>query len=456
MTDNTRPTQGTVLLVDDNREFVESTHDILNMIDYQVVCAYDVAEAKQKLQQYKFTHLFLDLMLPDGSGINVLDGLTKTQLESTSITIITGHPAVKTVVKSLYGPKVNYLIKPITFRDLKKALAEPVKLSEQEASNSPQQSPVNEVALIGESKEMQQLRRTITLVAETDANVMLLGESGVGKEVVARMIHNESQVSGQLISTNCGALNRELVTSELFGHEKGAFTGAVGRKSGVFELAHMGTLFLDEVTEMPIDLQPNLLRALETQTIVRLGGSELIPANCRVISASNRTESELAEKNCLREDLYFRLAVFPVYIPPLRERKGDIAILARHFISELNNKHNADVSIRDDTMEVLESYSWPGNVRELRHTLHRALILTEPGNQYLQLPDKLSSPFSTPVEVTNHRQVEVGRSLEDVERDLINLTLESFNGDKTKSAKVLGISTKTLYNRLNAYQKNNL
>lgn len=444
---------GVVLLVDDNQEFVDSTRTILEMIHYRVVTAKDVASAKVALIKYKFTHLLLDLMLPDGSGLNVIEELSAEQLSKLSVTIITGHPIVKTLVKSLAGPNVNYLIKPITFKSLKATLEGDEVKPEAIPPSSPMQTE-NELsnALIGESEVMQSLKETINLVAETNANIMLLGESGVGKEVVASMIHERSNLSGELISTNCGALNRELITSELFGHEKGAFTGAVGRKIGVFESAHQGTLFLDEVTEMPLELQSNLLRALETRTISRVGGNDIIPAACRVISASNRSESEFADKRFLREDLYFRLAVFPIHIPALRERVGDIKLLAQFFLSEFCKQTGREYKISADVLNELESYSWPGNVRELRHTIHRAVIITPKTDTLLQLPEKWSSPFGKS-ESSKSEAFAIGTSLGDVEKEVINMTLNAFNGDKTKTSKVLGISTKTLYNKLHTYEK---
>lgn len=454
MTISKKLDKGTILLVDDNQEFVDSTQEILNMVGYRVICAANLAEARQKIKKHKFTHLLLDLMLPDGSGINILDDLSTTQLDNINITIITGHPMVKKVVRTLYGPRVNYLIKPITFKNLKDAL-EGEFMAQGVDGSEPSIAPQRSI-LIGESPEIVDLKRTIELVSKTNANIMLLGESGVGKEVVAKLIHQESDASGELVSTNCGALNKDLVTSELFGHEKGAFTGAVDRKVGVFERAHNGTLFLDEITEMPLELQPNFLRALETQTVVRVGGAESILAQCRVISASNRSASELSEKQYLREDLYFRLAVFPIYIPPLRKRQGDIKLLAEHFLAELSADRSDSIKIDKSSLAVLEEYSWPGNVRELRHTIHRALILTEPGSEYLKLPDRIDSPFTTRNRDETSGVMEVGRSLNEVEKDLIYITLKAFQGDKTKTAKVLGISTKTLYNRLNEYEKSDV
>ena len=235
---------------------------------------------------------------------------------------------------------------------------------------------------------------------------MLLGESGVGKEVVAAAIHKASDSEGAYVATNCGAFSKELIASELFGHEKGAFTGAIGRKEGVFEQAESGTLFLDGITEMPIDMQPNLLRVLENKVVIRVGGTKTIPVNCRVVSATNRTMEEIAQSKVLREDIYFRLAVFPITIPPLRERKEDIALLAKTFIEEFNKDNNAKFKWDEAQLDTLQS--------------------------------------TTP-------SLQAGRTIEDVEKELIYATLEKVNGNKTMAAEMLGISTKTLYNRLHAY-----
>ena len=278
---------------------------------------------------------------------------------------------------------------------------------------------------------------------------MLLGESGVGKEVVAEAIHAASDVEGPYIATNCGAFSKELIGSELFGHEKGAFTGAVGRKSGVFEQAENGTLFLDEITEMPIDMQPNLLRVLENRVVIRVGGTKTIPINCRVVSATNRQMEEIAESKVLREDIYFRLAVFPITIPPLRERKEDIPLLASSFIAELNKENSTNFVWKDAQLDTLKAYDWPGNVRELRHFVHRAAIMSDPDKQDIQLPKTIESPFAKKQSTTPALQA--GRTIEDVEKELIYATLEKVNGNKTLAAEMLGISTKTLYNRLHAY-----
>lgn len=439
-----------VLLVDDDVSFTQATGELLRLLDHEVETADSVASARTRLTSTRYDMVLLDLMLPDGSGLNLLEDLPKEK-HPPHVAIVTGHPAVKSLVKTLYGPNISYLIKPIDLEQLKTLINK---------SSSGDQAHPNEAGkqygcLVGESAPMKHLYSMIERVAQTPANVMLLGESGVGKELVARAIHNASPSTGPFVAANCGAFSRELIGSELFGHEKGAFTGAVGRKPGLFEQANGGTLFLDEVTEMPLDMQPNLLRALETSRVVRLGGTQEIPVHCRVISATNRSETQLAEDNCMREDLYFRLAVFPITIPPLRQRKGDIPLLAKHFLLELNQEVGTAFTLSESALERLVAYDWPGNVRELRHTIHRAFIMSDPQkSSELSLPRQIASPFAK--DHTDRSGLQVGKTIEETERELITLTLEQLAGDKRKAAQVLGISLKTLYNRLNAYESNSL
>ena len=269
--------------------------------------------------------------------------------------------------------------------------------------------------------------------------------------MVAQAIHNASNYKGPLVATNCGALSKELIGSELFGHEKGAFTGAIARKEGVFEQAVNGTLFLDEVTEMPIDMQPNLLRVLESKKVVRVGGNKELPVGCRVISATNRSLEDLAQNNVIREDIYFRLAVFPIDIPALRDRKEDIELLAKAFLAQLNDENGTDFKWQVAQLKELSGYDWPGNVRELRHAIHRAFIMSDPKGKTITLPGNLESPFSRVNKKAQANQVSAGQTIEEVEKDLIHATLDKVQGNKTLAAQMLGISTKTLYNRLNAY-----
>lgn len=432
-----------VLLVDDDGQFLDATEQLLRLLGHKVVTANTVAAARKLINESCFTHMILDLILPDGSGLHLLEGIPATN--NTKVTLITGHPSIKSIVKNLYGSNIGYLLKPIDLQQLESLFDDKRATAAKTFSH-----PLHFDNLIGESAPMKQLYEMIARVANTKANVMLMGESGVGKEMVAAAIHCASKVAGSLVAANCGAFSRELIGSELFGHEKGAFTGAAQRKIGVFEQADQGTLFLDEITEMPIDLQPNLLRALESQKITRLGAVNTVDINCRVVSATNRSEQEIAEQGCMREDLYFRLAVFPIYIPPLRNRKEDIPLLVNYFLASFNDEYDNAIGICDASMQRLVDYDWPGNVRELRHAIHRAYIMADQQRKLLVLPEKLNSPFSKAL-VVSAATMGVGRTVEDVERELIESTLEHFDGDKKQAADVLGISLKTLYNRLNSY-----
>jgi DNA-binding NtrC family response regulator len=305
--------------------------------------------------------------------------------------------------------------------------------------------------LIGETPVMRKLYCMIENVAATQVNVLLLGESGVGKEVVAKAIHKASNTPGPFVPANCGAFSAELIGSELFGHIKGAFTGAIAHRAGLFEQANNGTLFLDEITEMPLSLQPNLLRVLESRFLTRVGASTPVPINCRVVSATNRAEHAIVESNCLREDLYYRLAVFPIHIPPLRERMEDLPLLAQSFLDTLNRENNTAYRLAPADLARLQAYDWPGNVRELRHNMQRAYIMTSPDAEVLKVPDTIVSPFSRR-KSTAAPPLLVGRTIEEVERELITATLKQFDNNKTRAAEVLGVSVKTLYNRLGSYE----
>lgn len=434
-----------VLLVDDDSEFTEVACQIIEFIGHDVCVAANLKEAEEWLGQQKFDHVLLDFMLPDGSGLHLIDFLKKNDL-SPYVTLITGHPSVKGMLAGLCGPKVNYIVKPLQREDIEAMLNSNRKTPKVSSSKQP---TLHFGCLVGESAPMLELYTMIERVAKTSANVMLMGESGVGKEVVANAIHASTGGTDPIIATNCGALSKDLISSELFGHEKGAFTGAVARKEGVFVRAGSGTLFLDEVTEMPLDMQPNLLRVLENKRVIPVGGTQEIEVKCRVVSATNRTMSELAEGNILREDVYYRLAVFPIRIPPLSERKEDIPLLAEVFLQQFNNENYAAFKWSPEQLDILKNNSWPGNVRELRHAIHRAFIMSEPTSQKIQLPDTFISPFAS--NDNKLSAVSAGQTIEVLEKELIRVTLNKVDGNKTQAAEMLGISTKTLYNRLHAY-----
>ncbi|MBK8972833.1 MAG: sigma-54-dependent Fis family transcriptional regulator [Hahellaceae bacterium] len=437
-----------ILLLDDDTGFTQATQDILELLGHTAQCAATLEEARQLIVGTRFDLAILDLMLPDGSGLQIMESLNSLK-HAGHIAIVTGNPNVKSMVRSLCGPDLSYLLKPLDLDQIK------ALLSKIERTNSDYVAEISHFGcLIGESPAMKALYEMIERVASSRANVMLMGESGVGKELVARALHNASHYQGPFVAANCGAISRELIGSELFGHEKGAFTGAIARKVGLFERAEKGTLFLDEITEMPIDLQPSLLRVLETNQVVRVGGTAELPVSCRIVSATNRTTEEIAERNCLREDIYFRLAVFPIMIPPLRQRKEDIPLLVEFFLQGLNLENGTAHTIDKEALQRLQDYDWPGNVRELRHAVHRAFILTPPGQKHLSWPDNFGSPFAKSNSQTS-KGLQVGKTISEIERELITMTLAHFGGDKKQTADVLGISLKTLYNRLNEYEGTN-
>jgi DNA-binding NtrC family response regulator len=305
--------------------------------------------------------------------------------------------------------------------------------------------------LYGSSPAMLELYAQIERVAATDATVLIVGESGTGKELIARMIHERSaRRDGPFVAVNCGAIPDNLIEAELFGHERGSFTGAVQGRAGYFENAHGGTLFLDEITEMMPVRQVKLLRALETGTFYRVGGNELLHSDVRVIAATNRDPLSAVKENGLREDLMYRLAVFPLRAPPLREREGDRELLAQHFLTELNAQEGTNKAFSKRARETLRTYSWPGNVRELKNSVYRAFILAEKTVE-IEHP-RLAARSKKAVTQGDAMSIWVGTPLAEAQRQIILGTLKYCGGDKRRAAKALGVSLKTLYNRLGAYE----
>jgi DNA-binding NtrC family response regulator len=299
---------------------------------------------------------------------------------------------------------------------------------------------------------MRHLFRQIARVAPTSASVLITGESGTGKELAAQAIHRFSQRRERpFLPINCGAIPSQLIESELFGHEKGSFTGATRDHTGYFERANGGTLFLDEITEMPFDLQVNLLRVLETSTFAKVGGSREHKTDTRIIAATNRDPVRAVEDGQFREDLLYRIQVFPLHMPPLRERNGDIELLARHFLEQYNRQENQGKRLSDAAIDALRRYSWPGNLRELKNVVQRSCIMAETCIEPDDLPAHITSPDDDGPE--QNWSVPVGSSLAEIERKLILATLDHCGGRKEKAARILGICPKTLYNRLREYQR---
>ena len=432
-----------VLLVDDEPRFRQATSETLRQHGHEVVTVNSLAAARKALQADEPDLILLDLMLPDGNGLELLDEFGEGS--SALVALVTGHPSIKAHIQSLAGPAVTYLTKPVQVEEILRLVEE---------NNSPLQR--NAAAngkhfglLIGETDAMHEVYESIERFGPTDATVLIVGPSGTGKELVAKALHRVSGRNGRFVPTNCGALAGELIASELFGHEKGSFTGATRRHAGVFERANTGTLFLDEISEMPLDMQTYLLRSLETGEIVRVGGETETKIDARLLAATNRKLSDIVHDGALREDLYYRISEFVIRLPPLRERAEDMRPLIDYFVGELNEHYGDHKTASEAFVDRCKTYQWPGNVRELKHVVHRAYVLADSGGEILA-ETALGNPFAGD---GNGGGLEAGRPIREVERELIFKTLEHFDGDKKVAADTLGISLKTLYNRLNEYEE---
>jgi two-component system, NtrC family, response regulator HydG len=434
-----------VLLVDDEPDFVAAAREMLQLHGHVVETADRLENARRILAAQTPDVLLLDLMLPDGNGLELVEEVRGSAVKR--IVFITGHPGIKSLIKNLSGPSVAYLTKPIDSRELLSLLKE-IEAAGELAEDTPDGITRHFGLLIGESPPMRAVYDQIERVARTDSPVLVLGDTGTGKELVAEAIHRASSRSGQFVAVNCGSLSRELAGSELFGHEKGSFTGAVRRHPGFFKRADSGTLFLDELAEMPIDLQPHFLRVIETGAVLPVGSEREVQVDARIIAATNREPKKAIAEKSLREDVYYRLSVFPISLPPLRERAADVPLLVEHFLGQ-SAPPTGRRTFSADSMKRLQSYHWPGNVRELKHVVQRASIMSNPDVTELELPERFESPFG---EQDERQGLTIGRSIRDVERELIMRTLEHLNGDKRAAAETLGISLNTLYNRLNAYE----
>jgi DNA-binding NtrC family response regulator len=365
--------------------------------------------------------------------------------------MITGHASVESAVEALRLGATDYMVKPVDVERLKAILRRVPRTGELRAEIGELRDELRKLGrfghILGSSPPMQKLYDQLGRVSPTSATVLLIGESGTGKELAAQTIHDLSRrKKSPFLPLNCGAVSPQLIESELFGHEKGSFTGADRQHKGYFERAHGGTLFLDEITEMPQELQVKLLRVLETGSFTRVGTTQPISADVRLIAATNRIPEAAVAEGKLREDLYHRLNVFPLNMPPLRDRTSDIELLAQHFLEVLNKQENGTKSFAPPTIAALYAHSWPGNVRELKNYVQRAFILADDVIGADLAPAAVAAPDTAPL-----LTVRVGSTLDEVSRRLIEATLAEC-GSKRKAADMLGISLKTLYNRLAVYK----
>ena len=478
------------LLVEDDAATRRALGALLERAGFSTATSEDLTSAREELAARAFDVLLLDVHLGEGTGIDLLLELPRERRPQ--VILMSGDESVRQAFGSMPLDQLEFLRKPIdskALRGLLQAVRKRCKSREEEAQQAAD-------SLLGDSLAIRRLRKLIAKCAPTELSVYIEGESGTGKELIARAIHaNSPRSEGPFVAINCGAIPENLIDSELFGHEKGAFTGADAARAGVFERANGGTLFLDEVAEMPVELQTRLLRALETRTVRRVGGSRDRSIDVRIVSATNRAFDRAIEDGTLREDLFHRLCVFPIVTPPLRERGDDVLLLANGFLTEFGDR---ELRLSERTAAALRSSAWPGNVRQLRNAMQHAAVLAEGDTvTTAELPphlladldghDELAAladdapasapaapaaehPADPPAEHTadadrptsggadaaadskGHLEIEVGVSIQEAERRLIEATLAAHDGDKRSAAEVLGVSLRTLYNRLNTYE----
>lgn len=444
---------GRVLVVDDHTHARESMAEVLRQAGHQVACCSSAVEALQVVERQKFECIVTDLKMPGMSGLEFILQLEQRRYEA-QVVMVTAHASVTTAVEAMRHGAFDYIEKPFDVEQFERLVAQAMRhgrLVHEEAASSQPSGEFQTPVMIGSSRPMQVLRARIAQVAPTPETVLITGESGTGKELVAQAIHAASgRHRAAWVSVNCPVLSAHLMESELFGHEQGAFTGADKPRIGRFELANGGTLLLDEVTEIDLPLQAKLLRVLQERSFERVGSSQTIPADVRVLATTNRDLHAEVSEGRFREDLYYRLAVVPIHVPPLRERSEDIPELVHHFLAHSANRLNREpCDLEPAAMDLLIGYSWPGNVRELQNLITRASVLHSGGPI---AAEELSRWLSVePAEDRPAPVVPVGMSLEEMERKMIEATLERFGGHRAKTAKALGIGVRTLSGKLRQY-----
>ena len=463
-----------VLVVDDHASAREAVADVLRQADYEVVTCASAIEALRRLDAQPVDVVVTDLQMPGMNGLDFIREIERRRLD-VQVLMITAHASVPSAVEAMRLGAFDYMEKPFDAQKLERSVAQACDRRRlyQQGSRSeergarlgsrsencidPSPRAPRSSLLIGSSPAMQQLRGRIAQVAATDETVLICGESGTGKELVAKTIHASScRAAGPLVSLNCPALSAQLTESELFGHQRGAFTGAESDRTGRFELAEGGSILLDEVTEIDFNLQAKLLRVLQERCFERVGSCETIRVDVRVIATTNRDMPAEIAAGRFREDLYYRLAVVPIEVPPLRERLGDVLELADHFLAHASERlRRGRFELEPEARELLGGYAWPGNVRELQNIITRACVLNQDGpiraselRPWLR-PD--TNRPSGPHDQMEMPELPVGLTLDEVERRMIVATLEQFGGHRGKTAEALGIGLRTLSGKLRSY-----
>jgi DNA-binding NtrC family response regulator len=453
-----------ILVLEDDLIVRKNLEQLLRQRRYDVFAVATLAAAQDQLARDTFDLMFVDVRLPDGEGTDLLRAV-KLRPQRPLVVFMTGFGSVESAVDCMRNGAFDYLIKPFS--------ADQIEITLQKAEDFTQLLKVNRLLnqddegtgneLLGQSAVMENLRALLRRVGRTDATVLIQGESGTGKELVARALYKESPRSGApFIKLNCAAITESLIESEFFGHEKGAFTGAVNKREGRFELAHGGTLLLDEISEISPAVQAKLLRVLQEREFERVGGTRTIKVNVRVIATTNRQLELSVERKEFRQDLFFRLNVVPIHVPPLREHREDVAFLANHFMQRFARKHGVRVKgLSDDCLRALDRHEWPGNVRELQNVIERAVILCddsamlEPEHCYLLTPvspAKAIEPTPAAADTATLATPDAHAvTLHELEKRHIFTTLDRCHNNRTQAAKALDISVRTLRNKLHEY-----
>jgi len=447
-----------ILIVEDEENARKGYEALLRKWDCEVLGVGSGEDALAKFPEFNPQVILADVELPGMNGLDLLRHLGE-EIQRVPVIIITGRGSDERVVQAIDAGAFWYIEKPLkppVLRALLDRALGRVKSQQAVAALTRQLREAGKLGeLVGSSRAIQEVMRQVDMAAPSTASVMITGETGSGKEIVARSIHMLSpRAERPFIAINCAAIPESLMESEIFGHEKGAFTGAAERRIGCFELAHGGTLLLDEIGEMPAQTQAKLLRVLEDHKIRRLGSKVETPVDVRVLAATNKNPEQAVANGQLRQDLYFRLNVFHIHLPPLREHKEDLPLLVDHLLEEISKKHGKKVAgVGADTMELFKSYPWPGNVRELRNVLERAAIASDRGTISRQhLPPDFGHAPAVATGGLDGVRFPVGTTVDEAERELIRQTLAATNQNKTRAAELLGISLKTLHNKLKEYE----
>ena len=447
-----------VLVAEDDTSTHETWRESLTAWGYGVALAEDGEQALDLINSFNPHLLLADVKMPRKNGLELLREIREMGINLPTI-MISGEGDIPEAVEAIKLGAIDYLRKPVDpthLRQTLKTLASSIEIREENLTLRRRLAEVGELGpLYGRSPAMRKVLTAIERIAQSSASVIISGESGTGKELVARTIHEMSpRRAAAYVGVNCAAIPETLMESELFGHERGAFTGADRRREGCFELANGGTLLLDEITEMKPELQAKLLRVIEEQRMRRLGGSSEIALDVRVLAASNRDIEQAVRDGKLREDLFYRLGVFSIRLPPLRERAEDLPILIESFVEHYAMRNNKQVAgVDEECLAALRAHPWPGNVRQLRNVIERALIVCDAKMIGLHdLPEEFRAGAQTD---SGYLKIRVGSSLDEIEREVISRTIEFTGGNKTRAAQVLGVSAKTLYNKLDRYAEEN-